>query len=299
MINFIICFHKKKYWYWVYQLITHKPHIMDQSPPLSTIPAQEDSKQVVATATNFFTGISRFTEHADLTLTLRKLPDGWLAVSVLPKPTIDDQVKDQIAPFTLKASPSALDAGFFAHINQPLKQVSAFSVDLSAWEASQKKAELENQKTKKAKEEEEKRRKKSDVHLARAKELLEAEKYTEAVKEAKKAVDLTPTYEKATKQLTDIEEKANLHRQAGLFDTPNAAKERPASDSPDTPKPASEQKNVPSKTEEAPSSQRISDETAKDSVPIDTTTNPSEVASSLEKKSDTNNPLRTPRSYFN
>ncbi|MGB3585502.1 MAG: PRTRC system protein E, partial [Tunicatimonas sp.] len=146
---------------------------MNQSPPLSTVPAKQDAQQEVNHATNFFTGISRYTEHSDITLTLRKLPDGRLAVSLLPKPTMDDRVKDQIAPFTLKALPSALDEGFFAHIHQPLTQVSAFSVDLSAWEASQKKAEAESQKAKKAKEEEEKKRKKSDTHLARASELLD------------------------------------------------------------------------------------------------------------------------------
>ena len=201
------------------------------SPPPASSPTDQLLKEPVGglttglPATNFFTQMVGYLEHQDVTMTIRQTGPGQLAVSLLPKAKVTDQVRDTIAPMVLTASAAALDEGFFSQLDKPLRHSQDFSADLSAWEASQEKAKLESKKAKQEKEEEDKKKKKADVHLARAVELMEAKKYAEAVSEAEKATTVAPAYEKAEKKLRELREETKIHQQASLFaDAPDPVK---------------------------------------------------------------------------
>lgn len=170
--------------------------------------------------TNFFSALAPFLGQLELTLTLRQITDERIAVSVLPKPLIADQVKEQIAPVVLTATASELDQGFFGCLAAPLARTQDFSQGLVAWEASQKKAEEENRRARQQKEAQQKQRDRADTHLKRGEELLQANKYSEAIKEGEKALVLAPAYEKVQKKLAEWREVSRIHAQASLFGSP-------------------------------------------------------------------------------
>lgn len=169
-------------------------------------------------STNFFSLLNHLLKGADISITASKIDEDRIAVSILPKLKVQDDVKERIAPIVLRGTPEQIDTHLFEHIKKPLEASNEFAVDLSAFEAQMEEAKKLNAKAKKEKEEREKQEKKADEIIKKSEELLKEKKYDEAVAEAQKAVDKLPDYKKAEKNLAEVKKQAGIHNQASLFD---------------------------------------------------------------------------------
>lgn len=123
-----------------------------------------------------------------------------ITVSVLPKVNAKDEALKKVKPLTLTGTAEELDKEFFQHIQTPIESVSELYSNVKAFEQSVSKAKSSTEFAKKQKEKVKKELDKMQTYL-KGKDFNPLKDYAEAIKLAKKVLDVDPKNKEALKTM--------------------------------------------------------------------------------------------------
>src|SRR6202035_4309640 len=131
--------------------------------------------------TNFFKTIAALCPQGDLKMTMQIQKNGVMRVSLLlAADSVDDEAAWTIPPMNLKGTAAEMDQGFFAAIENPLKQTASLLTNMAlyaeALEEARKKSKMEKENEEKEKKEVEEKHKKFQAQMKKVLELEEKEK---------------------------------------------------------------------------------------------------------------------------
>jgi PRTRC genetic system protein E len=135
--------------------------------------------------TNFFQSIVAMQVAGDWKITIAKDTTDKLVVAVLFfNDAIGDDARKAVPPILLKGTAEELDEGFFATIEQPVKETAALFANMEQYlkqrETAKLQSQMEKDKAVKAEKEKTEKQKKFDEAMKKAGELESEGKYREA-----------------------------------------------------------------------------------------------------------------------
>jgi len=140
--------------------------------------------------------LEQYLENADLNLVLKKTKTG-IAVSVLPKPNVEDKAKDNLIPLIIKGTAEELDAQFIQLIQPQLQQATGIITNIAEFEAQANELKNKSEAEKKAKDAKKKANENSKKALEGADKLLEENKFDECQAKINKALENNAEYKPA------------------------------------------------------------------------------------------------------
>ncbi|HWB27503.1 MAG TPA: hypothetical protein VG738_18635 [Chitinophagaceae bacterium] len=136
--------------------------------------------------TNFFTNLASLNIKAGWKLNIINTPDNKLVVSVaLFDDKLDDKTLKQLQPLQFTGTAKEIDDGFFQTIETPMKATDVLFSNtakyMQALEEAKKNAQQEKDKKGKEKKSEEPKAKTFETDMQKVDDLIEKEKYAEAL----------------------------------------------------------------------------------------------------------------------
>jgi PRTRC genetic system protein E len=161
---------------------------------------------------NFFQQIAALQVAGDWKITIAMDKQGGFIVSVLFfNEQAGDGASKKVPPMLLKGSPQEIDEGFFAAIEQPVKETAQLFTNMEQYLKEREQARLASQMEKdkegKDKKDKDERKKKYDALIKKVDELEEARKYQEAIATLPKADNFPEQAEDIAKRLEHLRQK--------------------------------------------------------------------------------------------
>jgi len=160
--------------------------------------------------------LEQYLENADLNLVLKKTKTG-IAVSVLPKPNVEDKAKDNLIPLIIKGTAEELDAQFIQLIQPQLQQATGIITNIAEFEAQANELKNKSEAEKKAKDAKKKANENSKKALEGADKLLEENKFDECQAKINKALENNAEYKPAITLQNKLDKAKPEDNQVNIF----------------------------------------------------------------------------------
>jgi len=160
--------------------------------------------------------LEQYLENADLNLVLKKTKTG-IAVSVLPKPNVEDKAKDNLIPLIIKGTAEELDAQFIQLIQPQLQQATGIITNIAEFEAQANELKNKSEAEKKAKDAKKKANENSKKALEGADKLLEENKFDECQAKIDKALQNNDDYKPALTLQNKLDKAKPADNQVDIF----------------------------------------------------------------------------------
>ena len=162
--------------------------------------------------TNFFESLAALKVEGDWQITVKAGSHNMMLVSVLFKnDKVSDDARKLLPPMLLKGTAEEMDEGFFAAIENPVKQTASLFTNMEAYSKAQEHAKeqslIERDKEQQTKKEKESDNKKYDAQMKKVTDLQAAGKYREAYAQLPKPSDFPAQEEEINEKKEELMEK--------------------------------------------------------------------------------------------